>query len=94
MRDARTLVDLGEEGTRRLARRGYKLDLATIEDLLTQRNSSIKSAEELRAESKRVAQEIGKLAKSGEDAAELKERARGTQGRGSLHRGRAGTGRG
>lgn len=76
MHDARTLLDLDEEAVRRLARRGYALDLSTIEDLFTRRNSSIKSAEELRAESKRVAQEVGKAAKAGGDAVEMKERAR------------------
>lgn len=77
MHDARTLLDLGEEAVRRLARRGYTLDLATIEDLFSRRNSSIKTADELRAESKKVAQEVGKTAKAGGDATELKERARG-----------------
>jgi seryl-tRNA synthetase len=76
MHDARTLLDLGEEAVRRLARRGYTLDLATIEDLFSRRNSSIKAAEELRAESKKVAQEVGKTAKAGGDASDLKERAR------------------
>jgi seryl-tRNA synthetase len=76
MHDARTLLDLGEEAVRRLARRGYTLDLATIEALFTRRNSSIKSADELRAESKRVAREVGKAASSGGDVTDLKERAR------------------
>lgn len=76
MHDARTLIDLGDEAVRRLARRGYQLDLATIEDLFTRRNSSIKSSDDLRAESKRVAQEVGRTAKEGGDASELKQRAR------------------
>lgn len=76
MHDARILLDLGDEAVRRLARRGYKLDLATIEDLFTRRNSSIKSADELRAESRRMAQEVGKTAKVGGDATEMKARAR------------------
>ena len=76
MHDARTLIDLGEEAARRLARRGYSLDLATIEDLFTRRNSSIQSADELRAESKKVAQEVGRTAKAGGDAHELMELAR------------------
>ena len=49
MHDTRTLLDLGEEAVRRLARRGYALDLATIEDLFARRNFSIMSADELRA---------------------------------------------
>jgi seryl-tRNA synthetase len=76
MHDARTLIELGDEAVRRLARRGYQLDLATIEDLFSRRNSSIQSADELRAESKKVAAEVGRTAKSGGDATELKERAR------------------
>jgi len=76
MHDARTLLDLGDEAVRRLARRGYPLDLATLEDLFTRRNSSIKRADELRAESKRVAQEVGRTAKAGGNAFELKDRAR------------------
>jgi seryl-tRNA synthetase len=76
MHDARTLIDLGDDAVRRLARRGHTLDLATIEDLFTRRNSSIKSADELRAESKKVAQEVGKTAKSGVDTTALKEHAR------------------
>lgn len=76
MHDARTLLDLGEEAVRRLARRGYTLDLGTIEDLSARRNASIKSSDELRAESKRVAQEVGQTAKVGGDASDLKERAR------------------
>src|SRR5215470_8924040 len=76
MHDARTLLDLGEDAVRSLARRGYTLDLATIEDLFTRRNSSIKNADELRAESKRVAADVGRAAKAGGDVSELKERAR------------------
>jgi len=76
MHDARTLIDLGEEAVRALARRGYALDLPTIEDLFTRRNLLIKSADDLRSESKQVAQEVGKATKAGGDASALKERAR------------------
>jgi seryl-tRNA synthetase len=76
MHDARTLLDLGEEAVRRLARRGYALDLPTIEDLFARRNYSIRSADELRAESKQVAREVGKVANAGGDTSALKERAR------------------
>ena len=65
MHDARTLLDLGEEAVRRLARRGYTLDLARLEDLFSRRNSLIKSGDDLRAESKQVAAEVGKTAKAG-----------------------------
>lgn len=76
MHDARALLDEGENAVRRLARRGYQLDLATLSDLFTRRNASIHSADELRAESKKVAAEVGKIARSGGDASTLKERAR------------------
>jgi seryl-tRNA synthetase len=76
MHDARTLIDLGEEAVRRLGRRGYTLDLTTIEDLFARRNASIKSADELRAESKKVAKEVGRATRAGGGASALRERAR------------------
>ncbi len=76
MHDARTLLDLGEEAVRRLARRGFTLDLALIEELFTRRNSLIKRADDLRAESKQLAQEVAGVAKAGGDASKLKQRAR------------------
>jgi seryl-tRNA synthetase len=76
MHDARTLIDLGDTAVHSLARRGHTLDLTTIEDLFTRRNSAIKRADDLRAESKKVAAEVGQTAKAGEDASALKDRAR------------------
>lgn len=76
MHDPRALLDLGEDAVRRLARRGYTLDLSTLEDLLSRRNKSIRRADELRAESKRVASEVAKAARSGDDTEALKDRAR------------------
>ena len=76
MHDARTLLDPGTDAVRRLARRGYALDAPAMEDLLTRRNKSIRQADELRAESKRVAQEVGASARQGGDVSALKERAR------------------
>ncbi|MCD2193224.1 serine--tRNA ligase [Actinomycetospora endophytica] len=80
MHDARTLIELGDEAVRRLARRGYTLDLAGLEALSARRNASISRGDELRAESKRVAQEVGRAAKeSGGQSPEvekLKGRAR------------------
>ena len=55
MHDARVLIEMGPEAVRRLARRGYSLDLSVLEDLQSRRNRSIHSIDELRAESKRVA---------------------------------------
>jgi seryl-tRNA synthetase len=76
MHDPRALLDPGTEAVRRLARRGYTLDQTALEDLLSRRNASIKTADDLRAESKRVAQEVGAAARSGGDVAALKTRAR------------------
>jgi seryl-tRNA synthetase len=76
MHDPRALLDPGTEAVRRLARRGYTLDTAALEELLSTRNASIKAADDLRAESKRAAAEIGRTAKAGGDVNALKERAR------------------
>ena len=76
MHDARALIELGDEAVRRLARRGYSLDLSSLEDLQSRRNESIHSADELRSEAKSVAQQVQQTAKSGGDASALKETAR------------------
>jgi seryl-tRNA synthetase len=76
MHDARALIEMGAEAVRRLARRGYTLDLSVLEDLQSRRNQNIRSADELRAESKRVASEVQQTAKKGGDITKLKERAR------------------
>lgn len=61
---------------RRLARRGYTLDLARLEELFTRRTRSITTANELRAESNRLTQQVQQAARQGTDVLELKERAR------------------
>lgn len=76
MHDARALIDMGAEAVRRLDRRGYSLDLSRLEDLQSRRNHNIRAADELRAESKRVAGEVQRTAKQGGDISELKDRAR------------------
>ena len=76
MHDARALIELGDEAVRRLARRGYSLDLSSLEDLQSRRNESIHSADELRSEAKSVAQQVQQTAKAGGDASALKETAR------------------
>jgi seryl-tRNA synthetase len=76
MHDARALIDMGDEAVRRLARRGYTLDLSSLESLQSRRNQSIRTADELRAESKRVAQEVQKTARAGGDVSALKDTAR------------------
>ncbi|GAA3160040.1 serine--tRNA ligase [Streptomyces virens] len=76
MHDARALLEMGAEAVRRLARRGYSLDLSSLESLQSRRNQNIRSADELRAESKRVASEVQQTAKQGGDISKLKDRAR------------------
>ncbi|KDN84555.1 serine--tRNA ligase [Kitasatospora cheerisanensis] len=76
MHDARALIDLGDEAVRRLARRGYRLDLSALEALQSRRNAGIQAGDELRARSKQVAQEVQRTAKQGGDVTELKESAR------------------
>lgn len=76
MHDARALIDMGDEAVRRLARRGYTLDLSLLENLQSRRNQSIRTADELRAESKHVAREVQKDAKAGRDVSALKDTAR------------------
>jgi seryl-tRNA synthetase len=79
MHDARLLLELGDEAVRRLGRRGYALDLSGLEALSSRRARAIGAVDELRAESKRAAGEVGKAAKSGSPSADvdrLKERAR------------------
>ncbi|RPK63404.1 Serine--tRNA ligase [Streptomyces sp. ADI96-02] len=76
MHDARALIDMGDEAVRRLARRGYTLDLSSLESLQSRRNQSIRTADSLRTEAKNVAKEVQQTAKAGGDISALKESAR------------------
>jgi seryl-tRNA synthetase len=76
MHDPRALLDMGADAVRRLARRGYTLDLARLEELFSRRTSSITTANELRAESNRVTQDVQQAARQGRNVSGLKERAR------------------
>jgi seryl-tRNA synthetase len=76
MHDPRALLEMGADAVHRLARRGYTLDLATLEALFARRTSSITTADQLRAGSNRVTQEVQQAARQGADVSELKERAR------------------
>lgn len=81
MHDARYLVDPATDAVRKLARRGFALDVEQVEKLLAQRNSTIKQGDEARAESKRSAAEVQQAAKRGEDVTELRDRARALKDR-------------
>ena len=80
MHDARVLIELGDEAVRRLARRGYPLDLPELDALSTRRNHAIATGDEQRAEARRVASEVGRVAREnkgqGPEVEELKRRAR------------------
>jgi seryl-tRNA synthetase len=58
MHDPRVLLDPATDAVRKLARRGYALDVASLEKLLATRNSAIQRGDEARAESKRVATSV------------------------------------
>lgn len=76
MHDARALTEMGAEAVRKLARRGYTLDLATVDELQSSRRRVIGEVDSLRAESKLVAKDVQQTARSGGDTEKLKERAR------------------
>ena len=86
MHDPRALLDMGADAVRRLGRRGYTLDLARLEELFSWRTSSITAADELRAESNRVTQEVQQAARQGGDVSGLKERARRLKSRSARQR--------
>jgi seryl-tRNA synthetase len=74
MHDPRVLLDPATDAVRKLSRRGYSLDLASLEKLLSGRNAAIQRGDEARAESKRVATAVKGAA--AEERAELVARAR------------------
>src|SRR5262245_30726164 len=76
MHDPRVLLDPATDAVRRLARRGYRLDLDRLGSLLSQRNAAIGEVEGARAESRRIAQEVQAAAQRGEDTGELAGRGR------------------
>ncbi|HEX3829982.1 MAG TPA: serine--tRNA ligase [Sporichthyaceae bacterium] len=76
MHDVRELTQLGDAAVALLARRGYKFDPAPVAALLAERNRAIRTGDELRAESKRIAAEVGAAARSGGDVTALKATAR------------------
>ncbi|HEY7362361.1 MAG TPA: hypothetical protein VH642_16205, partial [Streptosporangiaceae bacterium] len=76
MHDPRVLLDPAADAVRRLARRGYQLDLDRLGSLLGQRNAAIGEVESTRAESKRIAQEVQATARRREETGGLVERGR------------------
>lgn len=74
MHDPRVLLDPATDAVRRLARRGFTLDVAALEKLLSARNAAIHRGDEARAESKRVASAV--KGASPDERPALVERAR------------------
>src|SRR5918997_2384037 len=78
MHDPRVLLDPATDAVRRLARRGFALDVAALEKLLAARNAAIHRGDEARAESKRTATSVRSAAP--DDRPALVERARELKG--------------
>ncbi|MGP3918609.1 serine--tRNA ligase [Nonomuraea sp. 10N515B] len=76
MHDARTLIDARTQAIRRLARRGYSLDLTRVESLQALALKRTGAADELRVTAKQLADEVRRAAGAGEDVTEAKLRAR------------------
>src|SRR3954468_3276557 len=74
MHDPRVLLDPATDAARRLARRGYALDVTALEKLLSARNAAIHRGDEARAESKRTATSVRSA--SPDERPALVERAR------------------
>ncbi len=81
MHDPRVLLDPATDAVRKLARRGFTLDLPALDKLFSQRTAVIGQTDESRAESNRLAKEVGAAAKRGEDVSELRERAKEVKAR-------------
>jgi seryl-tRNA synthetase len=81
MHDPRVLLDPATDAVRRLARRGYNLDLDQVDKLFSQRNATIQAVDKARSESNRVAKDVGAAAKRSEDVTALREQARGLKAR-------------
>jgi seryl-tRNA synthetase len=78
MHDPRVLLDPATDAVRKLARRGFHLDVAALDKLLSARNAAIHRGDEARAESKRVSTAV-KRAEAAERGA-LVEQARELKG--------------
>jgi seryl-tRNA synthetase len=74
MHDPRVLLDPATDAVRKLARRGYVLDVASVESLLAARNSAIQRGDAARAEGKQTAAAV--KGASAEERPALVERAR------------------
>lgn len=78
MHDPRVLLDPATEAVRKLARRGFPLDVEGLDKLLTARNAAIHRGDTARAQSKQVATSV--KGASAQDRPALVERARALKG--------------
>lgn len=76
MHDPRVLLDPATDAVRKLARRGFTLDLPALQELFSRRSAVIGQTDESRAESNRLAKEVGAAAKRGEDVTAVREQAK------------------
>ncbi|MFL6123283.1 serine--tRNA ligase [Actinophytocola sp.] len=76
MHDPRVLLDPATDAVRKLARRGFTLDLPALEELFSRRTAVIGQTDESRAESNRLAKEVGAAARRDEDVTAARERAK------------------
>lgn len=74
MHDPRVLLDPATDAVRKLARKGYAVDLSALDKLLSGRNAAIQRGDEARGEAKRVAQSV--KGASPDERPALVERAR------------------
>jgi seryl-tRNA synthetase len=81
MHDPRLLLDPATDAVRKLARRGFTLELPALDKLFSQRTAVIGQTDESRAESNRLAKEVGAAARRGEDVSELRNRAKEVKAR-------------
>ncbi|WP_020522419.1 serine--tRNA ligase [Catelliglobosispora koreensis] len=76
MHDPRHLLDPATEAVRRLARRGYSLDIERLGSLVASRSQSIQAVDAARSESKQLAAAVNAAARAGEPTEELAEKGR------------------
>ncbi|SES49333.1 serine--tRNA ligase [Actinokineospora terrae] len=76
MHDPRVLLDPATDAVRKLARRGFQLDVDQLEKLVSDRSALIQGLDGARAESNQIASEVRAVSKAGGDTADLVARAR------------------
>ena len=78
MHSARALLDPAHDAVEGLARRGFTLDAAALNDLVSRKNAAVKMVDDLRAEANSLAAQIGRQARANPtdaDVADLRQRA-------------------